>query len=79
MALILRLLAIGVMLLVILATFYQASSTTGLNWFGEKFPGGAYIATTILLFLGIAFSSIYRNLSASTGDVDILVELKKDI
>jgi hypothetical protein len=73
-----RILSLVIFCAVMFATFFQASEVGSLAWFGEHFPLAPFLATTILLLLGIIFGSIFRNISQMENkEVDIIHEARR--
>jgi hypothetical protein len=73
----LRVIAIVVCVVIMFGTFFQASERDGLAWWGENFPFISFIGTTVLLFIGIIFGTLFRTISAKRNKkINIVSEIR---
>lgn len=72
-----RLIAILISLGVLLLIFYIAPDSRG--FLGQQLDTVGYVSIAALLYLGIVFGALHRQLISGAGDVDVRTEIQKMI
>lgn len=67
--------AIAVFIGGVALNFFLTVEAGGVSWSGQGFPGAVFATTAAVMFAGIVFGCLYRNLKDRSGDVHLGYEL----
>jgi hypothetical protein len=77
MTVVIRIVAIILFVGGVYLTYYQATRPNQLGWWGDEFPFVYFVLTAFVLFVGIVFGCLFRQIKAITsGRVVIWNEVK---
>ena len=73
-AIVLRLLMVLGFIVLTVGTYYYSGTATQLNWSGPQSPVLVGVLAAVVMFCGMFFGSLFRQIRRKTGRISILTE-----